>query len=152
MVFQWSLSDSKSPQISRTLLSILIPLFPSPPVSLPILWWLLRMHRLQLVLPSLLFMAFWHQQTKMICYWSSSDSKSPHVSRTLLSILADLNNLDCLFVLWFPTLPASKCTDYNLYKWSSCSTFFFFLVVSHDSSICLSFIFLLFSLHKPPGR
>ena len=26
------------------------------------------------------------------CYWSLSDSKSPQVSRTLLSILADPNN------------------------------------------------------------
>ena len=28
----------------------------------------------------------------MVFHWSLSDSKSPHVSRTLLSILTDLNN------------------------------------------------------------
>ena len=32
----------------------------------------------------------------MVFYWRVSDSKSPQVSRTLLSILADLNH----FVTW----------------------------------------------------
>ena len=64
MVFHRCLSDSKSPQISRTLLSILadlkkfrwsplVLLFPSPPVPLSILWWLYLSCQLQLVSPSL---------------------------------------------------------------------------------------------------
>ena len=38
------------------------------------------------------FESFSHQHELMVSHWSLSDSKSPHVSRTLLSILADLNN------------------------------------------------------------
>ena len=64
IVFHWSLSDSKSPQVSRTLLSILVNhnnavvwmvwtffLFSSLLVPSPILWWLYRAHQLQLVPP-----------------------------------------------------------------------------------------------------
>ena len=36
--------------------------------------------------------AFPHQRKLMVSNWSLSDSKSPQVSRTLLSILTDLNN------------------------------------------------------------
>ena len=62
--FHQSLKDSKSPQVFRTLLSILADLrnavvlmvFTCPliclPVSLPILWRLFRVHELQLVSPS----------------------------------------------------------------------------------------------------
>ena len=67
MVSHWSLSDLKSPQVSRTLLSILtdlnnavgwmvstrLLLFPSPPVPVPFLWWLYQKHQLQLVSPPL---------------------------------------------------------------------------------------------------
>ena len=57
MVFLWSLSDSKSSQVSMTLLSILADLnkavFPNPPVPVSILWWLYRGHQLLLVSPSL---------------------------------------------------------------------------------------------------
>ena len=65
MVSHWSLSDSKSSQVFRTLLSILVDLnnvvvfygflssflFPSPPDPLSILCWLYRTHQLQLVSP-----------------------------------------------------------------------------------------------------
>ena len=36
----------------------------------------------------------------MVFHWSLSDSKSPQVSRTLLSILADLNNA----VVWIVSI------------------------------------------------
>ena len=62
LIFLLSLSDSKSPQASRTLFSILtdlnnvvfwmtplVLLFPSLPVSVPVLWWPYRVHQLQLV-------------------------------------------------------------------------------------------------------
>ena len=38
------------------------------------------------------FESFSNQRKLMVFHWSLSDSKSPQVSRTLLSILADLNN------------------------------------------------------------
>ena len=38
------------------------------------------------------FSSFSHQRQQMVFHWSLSDSKSPQISRTLLSILADLNN------------------------------------------------------------
>ena len=65
MVSHWSLSDSKSPQVPRILLSILAylnarvwmvstrPLISSPPVSLQVILWLYCGRQLQLVEPSL---------------------------------------------------------------------------------------------------
>ena len=44
-------------------------------------------------LPYLLLESFSHQIQLMVFHWSLSDSKSPQVSRTLLSILAVLNNV-----------------------------------------------------------
>ena len=38
------------------------------------------------------FESFFKQHYQMVSHWSLSDSKFPHVSRTLLSILADLKN------------------------------------------------------------
>ena len=38
----------------------------------------------------------------MVFHWSLIDSKSPQISRTLLSIPADLNNL----VVWMASTPA----------------------------------------------
>ena len=40
----------------------------------------------------LLFESFSHQRLLMVFHWSLSDKKSSQVTRTLLSILADLNN------------------------------------------------------------
>ena len=64
MVFHRSLNDSKSPglfsvfwPISRMLKfgwSLLVLLFPSPPVFVLIFWWFYQVHQVQLVSPSLL--------------------------------------------------------------------------------------------------
>ena len=67
MVFHWSLSDSKSLQVSRTLLSILaylsnsvigcssfVLLYPSPSHLVPILWWPYQVRQLPLVSQSCL--------------------------------------------------------------------------------------------------
>ena len=109
MVFHWSLSDSKSPQVSRTLLSILavlnnvvvwmVPtLLPtstsSSPFSNPII-----IPSFELF-PSALADGF---------HWSLSDSKSPQVSRTLLTILAVLNNAVVWMVSTCP--PTSKSSS-----------------------------------------
>ena len=40
-----------------------------------------------------------HQRLLIIFHWSLSDSKSPHVSRTLLSILADLYNTVVIIII-----------------------------------------------------
>ena len=48
-------------------------------------------------------MSFSHQRLQMVFHWSLSDSKSPHVFRTLFSILADLNSA----VVWMvPARPS----------------------------------------------
>ena len=41
----------------------------------------------------------------MVCHWSLSDSKSPQVSRTLLRILADLNNA----IVWMVSIHPDIC-------------------------------------------
>ena len=116
MVIHWSLSDSKSPQVSRTLLNILVLLnnavvwmvSTSPLISKssnqPILWGLYRAHQLQwyhrlfqlplliIIIIILLFANFSHQRELMVFLWSLSDSKSLQVSRALFTILADLSN------------------------------------------------------------
>ena len=78
---------------------------PSLPVPLPILWLQYRAHQLQFVSPSpsrliafcyyynSILESFSHQFYLMVFHWSLSDSKSPQVSRTLLSFLAVLNNV-----------------------------------------------------------
>ena len=54
------------------------------------------------------FESFYHQYLLMVFYWNLSDSKSPQVSGTLLSILSDLSNTGWpLLVLWFQSLPVS---------------------------------------------
>ena len=125
------MSDSKSPQDSRTLLSILTifnnavvwmvstrpptskssrpfnnPLVtvPKEPITIGIIVTfmfhsffnsLARPRNLSLISHSISFIL-------RVFHWSLSDSKSPQVSRTLLSILADLNNV----VIWiFSTCP-----------------------------------------------
>ena len=55
-----------------------------------------------LLLLSLFFESFSHQPLPMVFHGSLSDSKFSQVSRTLLSILADLNNV---LVWMFPTCP-----------------------------------------------
>ena len=44
----------------------------------------------------------------MVLHWSPSDSKSPQVSRTLLGILADLNNAIVWMVSICPLIPTSS--------------------------------------------
>ena len=49
------------------------------------------------------------QRQLMVVHWSLSDSKTPQVSRTLLSIMADLNNAVTLMVSIH--LPISNSTS-----------------------------------------
>ena len=89
-------------------LSPLVLLFPSLPVPLLILWRLFQVHRLRLVSPSpscsiiylvlLLFLSLFffvgpsQEHYLIVFHWSVSDGKCLLVSRSLFSILADLNN------------------------------------------------------------
>ena len=61
----------------------------------------------------LLLESFSYQLTLMVFHWSLNDSKSPHVSRTLLSILADLNNAVVWTVSTRPIISksSSPCTN-----------------------------------------
>ena len=76
MIFHWSLSDSKFPQVSRTLLSILAD------VNNAVVW----------TVSSHPVISKSSSRKLVVFPWSLNDSKSAQVSRTLLSILANLNN------------------------------------------------------------
>ena len=84
MVFHWGLSDSKSSQVSRMLIRILT----NQCCCLNVIPLLFELLLLLLLLFSLL--RVFH--TMIVFHWSLSDSESPHVFRTLLCILVDLNN------------------------------------------------------------
>ena len=129
-VFQWILSNSKSPQVSWTLLGILadfnnaIVLMVSarPPISYSSSW----LTNLLEIVPggpiTIIYSMTVFQYELMVFYWSLSDSKSPQESRTLLSILADLNNVVVWivssrpFISKFSSLDCTKSTHYNWYK------------------------------------
>ena len=83
---------------------------------------------------SLLFEISSHQRLLMVFLWSLSDSKSLQVSRTLLSILADINNS----VVWMlSTLPL-------MYKSSSPGTNLLVTVPSTPITTGITFIFHIF--------
>ena len=92
MVVQWQ----KSSQVFRTLLGILTLLNNH-------LVWMVTVPIIILIIYSL---EFSHQRKLMVFHWRLSDSKSPQVSRTLLSILAVFNNA----VVWMVSTrsPTSK--------------------------------------------
>ena len=87
MFFHWSLSGNKSPQFSRTLLSILTdhnndvvwialisPPFPTPPVPFPSLWGSFQMCQLRLVSPSsscsTAFLVLWQEIITCVSFCS----------------------------------------------------------------------------------
>ena len=121
-VFYWGFINCKSLQVSRTLLSILAD-FNSAVIwmvsflsliiefidSLFLVlrdsskcsnydWYYCHFHVIQLFQFSIIIIIinFSHQRELMFFHKSLSNSKSPQVSRTLLSILADFNNA----VIW----------------------------------------------------
>ena len=62
-----------------------------------------------LIIIIIIIIVFSHQLTLMVFYWNLSDSKSPQVSRTCLSILAVLNNALVWMVSTRP--PTSKSSS-----------------------------------------
>ena len=113
----------------------------------------------------LLLLAFLESFYTSVRWWFSlvlSDTKSPQVSRTLLSILADLNHAAVWMV---STCLISKTFSLFTYPFgivssasstiSTTVTFIFhsfFLVLLQGLGTYLSFYFLLFSLCSLPGR
>ena len=97
MVFYRSLSDSKSPQVSQTLLSILA----NP--SNTIVWMVLAL------------VSFSFQHSYMLFHWSLSYSKSPQISRSLLSILANFNNAVVWMVIGCPPISNSSNLLYQVF-------------------------------------
>ena len=67
------------------------------------------LHSLIIIIIIIIIIVFSHQITLMVFHWSLSDSKSPQVSRTLLSILAVFNNA----VVWMVSSrpPTSKSSS-----------------------------------------
>ena len=111
MVSHWILSDNKSPQVSRTLLSILanlsnalvwmIPLvllFSNTPVPLPIFWLLYEKHQLQLVSPSLscspIFSNFL-ERSRYLSFFSLSFNFTQWIPKSTI--------LQVFFLLWIIT-------------------------------------------------
>ena len=68
---------------------------------------------LLLLLYYLLIESFSHQRYLMVFHWSLSNSKSPQVSRILLSILANLNNVVVWMVSTLPLISKSSCPFNN---------------------------------------
>ena len=96
----------------------------------------------------------------MISCWSLSDSKSPQVSRSLLRILANLNNVLIWMISYCPLIFKSSSSFTNPFGIVPCApitigitvTFMFhiYLVLLQDRDIYLSFCFLLILLWGLP--
>ena len=130
MVFHLSLSDSKSPQVSRTRFSIQAVLnnalvwmvstrpptsksssrFSNPLVTVPNapikIWYNCHLH-----VP--LLERFSYRRLLMVFHWSLSNSKSPQFTRTRLSILAYLNNAVVWIVSACPLISMSTLPFIN---------------------------------------
>ena len=85
----------------------------------------------------LFFASFSRQRLLMVFHWSLKDIKSPQVSRTLFSILIDLNNA----VVWM----VSTCPQIS--QWPSCFIAFFSSLARSEylSFFSFSLIFILWS-------
>ena len=104
---------------------------------------------------------FSHQRLQVISHWSSSNRQFPQVSRSLLSILSDINNAAIRMILIRHQIlnTSSPLTNHlgpiqmhqlqlvsPLLSWSIA-----FLVLWLDLSTCLSFSFLCFSTGSQPS-
>ena len=185
MVFHWNLSDSKSPQVSRTLLGILTvfnnvvvwmvssrppttmstspfsnPLVtvPNAPITIGIIVTfmfhiffksLARLRYLSFFSHSFSFILWstgtakyyyyyslqaFHQSKLMVLRWSLRDSKSLQVSRTLLSIQANLKNVLVWMVLVLVSLFVFAFFNF-IYHYYIC---YFLKSFSHKHSLMVS--------------
>ena len=179
MIFHRSMSDSKSPQVSRTLLRILADLknavvwmvsiskssstltkplttVPSLPITVGVTvifsyHGFLKFSGRFLVIVSLflfitfdsvvfqggrfhysagfilIFASFSHQFKLVNLHGSLRDSKSPHIFRTLLSIVGNLYCSNQTFFAHFGSLESLKCSIYEVLYDCKSSSFFFTL-------------------------
>ena len=115
------------------------------------IWWYVFISKSQRIIIIIisLFASFSHQHQLMVVYWILNNNKSPQVSRTLLGILANLNNPVISVLLIFNSSshlskPSGTCSKRtNCY--AVAPTFY-----SVFSS--LSFHFLLFLFYGWPER
>ena len=109
------------------------------------------------------FESFSQQRQLMVSHWILGDSKSPNVSRTLLSILANLNNAVVLMISTCPLIFISSSPFTNplgIVPGAPATiginvtfmAFSFFLILKHGLGTYPSFCFLLFSVCCPQGR
>ena len=63
------------------------------------------------------FRQFFTTALLLVSLWGLSDNKFPQVSRTLLSILADVNNVVAWIVLTLPLISKSSSPCTNPYNW-----------------------------------
>ena len=101
------------------------------------------------------FVRFSNQRSLVVFHWSLKDSKSPYISRNLLSILDDCNNAVVgifRFFFWFPVSPFDIPRAPTTIAISSSIEFnCFFFVYFQGPSICHSSLFHLFSFCGVPG-
>ena len=103
--------------------------------------------------------SFSHQCQLIVFHWSVSDGLSPRLSRTLLSILANINNVAVLMILILPLISnsaSSLLSPWGLFQLhqlllvslSPYSTAFFRTLVGSKylSIFSISFIFTLWSM------
>ena len=76
-------------------------------------WFIIIIIIITIIIIILLIESFTYQRYLMVFHWSLSDNKSPQVSRTLRSVLADLNNALVLIVSTHPLISKSfsPCTN-----------------------------------------
>ena len=90
----------------------------------------------------------------MVFHWG--DSKSPQISRTLLNILANLNNTLIwnfqFFQTFFQTFGNRSKRSNNNHYYRHPHGPHLFKVLLQRPTVCLSFHFLLFSFCGPPER
>ena len=94
--------------------------------------------------------------------FSLSDSKFPHIFRTLLSILADLKRAMIWIISILPLISSSSSFFSNPLEtfqghqpqllWRPPSRSTVFSTLRQDSNICISFCFLTFSHNDSPER
>ena len=123
MVFYWSLCDSKSPQVTGTLLSILAELnnaviwivstcslqvllylvtVPSSPITMGI-----TVTVIIIIIIVLLLANYSLQRLLVVFHWSLSDNKSPQVAKILVCFLTSLTNT----VDWIVPIRPSICNS-----------------------------------------
>ena len=121
-----------------------------------------RLAEIIIIIIILLLRSFSQQRSLKVFHWSLWDIKSPQVSRTLLSILADLNNAVVWTVSICPSISNPSCpfsqplgtvpSEPSIIDINVTPTLQLFFLLWQRLSTCLSFRFLLFPFYCYLGR